>query len=65
MPPGKWWQREQIARELQLTNEQKDFVAAIADFAQRVRHMHARDPGAEADAKEANWGATPIGVPGG
>ena len=29
LPPGKWWQRPEIIRELQLTNEQQDKLDEI------------------------------------
>jgi hypothetical protein len=29
MPPGKWWQRPEIVRELQITNDQQDRLDAI------------------------------------
>jgi Spy/CpxP family protein refolding chaperone len=29
MPPGKWWQRPEVVRELQLTNEQRERLDEI------------------------------------
>jgi len=29
MPPGKWWQRPEVIRELQITNEQQDRLDEI------------------------------------
>jgi hypothetical protein len=29
MPPGKWWQRPEVVRELQITNDQQDRLDAI------------------------------------
>ncbi len=29
LPPGKWWQRQEIVRQLQLTNEQQDKLEDI------------------------------------
>lgn len=29
MPPGKWWQRPEVVRELQLTNDQRDRLDEI------------------------------------
>jgi Spy/CpxP family protein refolding chaperone len=29
MPPGKWWQRAEVIKELQLTNEQRDKLDEI------------------------------------
>ncbi|HEX6097681.1 MAG TPA: periplasmic heavy metal sensor [Thermoanaerobaculia bacterium] len=29
MPPGKWWQRPELVRELQLSNEQRDRLDTI------------------------------------